>query len=334
MKITHILIHICIVIALISCDRDTLYYATDERALVRFNVDWSQSDLHPNGVSAYVFDHNTGDAVGKCVISSNSNVIDVALPMGLYDVLIFNDTESELDNIEFTDVQNLSTFKAMITTKDDSNYKINLTKAKSLYATACDIVASAITRSIEISRQDIDYYPERPKVGQNELVREVTVVPQRLTELIDIEVEVMNINSAAGAPRSLLTDISQGNHVGLSTKFSGLVTHEFVLNNRTIDPNNYKLGKINKKFISFGVQSKENKLLPNHTLAMDFVLVNGEKHLVEIDVTHSIRTYYDKTQSVHEIRSTIVLPEAIGNGGGAFNPDIEEWDDIEVELPI
>ena len=43
------------VLALSSCWRDDLYYATVDRAPVRIEADWTPARLTPNGESAYVF---------------------------------------------------------------------------------------------------------------------------------------------------------------------------------------------------------------------------------------------------------------------------------------
>ncbi|MFR9251458.1 MAG: DUF5119 domain-containing protein [Alistipes shahii] len=54
------------VLALSSCRRDDLYYATVDRATVRIEADWTPARLTPNGVSAFVFDRNGAafDVVG------------------------------------------------------------------------------------------------------------------------------------------------------------------------------------------------------------------------------------------------------------------------------
>ena len=70
-------------------------------------------------------------------------------------------------------------------------------------------------------------------------------------------------------------------------------------------------------------------------LIMHFVLVNGEDHVVELEVTNLIDSSHDGVQNIHKIRSEIELPVAIGGGGeGPFNPDVEDWESVEVELPI
>ena len=117
-------------------------------------------------------------------------------------------------------------------------------------------------------------------------------------------------------------------------KFGHGITHEFVLNNKRVDPDNYKLATITKQLISFGPEKANGKCLNDHQLVMNFILVNGETHTVSLNVKDLIETSHDGVQTVHKIRAEVTLPEAIGNGDGVFHPEVEEWEEIETELPI
>ena len=87
---------LCFALACSSCNRDRLYYAMEEQGFVRLNVNWQPTQLNPNGMSVYVFDHENGKAIGKCQISSDPNTMDIALPVGKFDLLVINNTEEEL----------------------------------------------------------------------------------------------------------------------------------------------------------------------------------------------------------------------------------------------
>ena len=303
---------LCFALVCSSCDRDRLYYATEEHGFVRLNVNWQPAQLEPNGISVYVFDRKNGKAVGKCRVCSAPNTIDIALPVGK--------------------------FKACLAANEEPLYSSLLSKAegttRSAYLTECDILASALAKEIEISPRDIHYFKEKPAAGAYEISRTVEVIPERRTELIDIEIKVTNITSAAGAPRSHLTAMCEGVNMETASKYGNSVTHEFVLNNKRMDPDNHKVGTISKKLVSFGPEQENDACVNRHQLVMHFVLVNGETHTVTLDVRDLIKTSHDETQRVHKIRAEITLPEAIGNGDGVFDPDIEEWEEIETELPI
>ena len=79
---------------------------------------------------------------------------------------------------------------------------------------------------------------------------------------------------------------------------------------------------------------KNDAYVNKHRLVMHFVLVNGETHTVTLDVHDLMKTSHDGLQRVHQIRAEITLPEAIGNGEGVFNPNIEAWEEVETGLPI
>ena len=105
---------LCFTLACSSCDRDNLFYATEEQGFVRLNINWEPSQLEPNGTSAYVFDNESGKAVCECLISSDPNTIDIPLYPGKYDIMVINNTEEELASIDFTGIENLHTFNAVI----------------------------------------------------------------------------------------------------------------------------------------------------------------------------------------------------------------------------
>ena len=318
-----------------SCKRDHLYYSTGGSAAILFNVDWEKPLLEPNGVSIYSYDAQSGKAITQAGISSNPAQIEVAHPVGTYDFLLINDTEYELDNILFADVENLETFKVLAKAGDAPVFG-NLSDTRGVqYATETDIVAVEKVHNLKITTQDIEYFDSKPATGDHEIFKTVKAEPERITELIEIEIMVKNIASAAGAPRSHLTNMSAGYWLGLEQKHEQLLTHEFVLNNKQMLASDSKTAMISKKLVSFGPHRTRGELTNQHELIMHFVLVNGDSHVVRLDVTNQIESAYDGVQNVHKIKAVIELPLAIGGGGGGpFDPDVEDWEDVEVELPI
>ena len=90
------------VLALSSCWRDDLYYATVDRATVRIEADWTPARLTPNGVSAFVFDRN--GAAFDVVRSNDSRKADLSLPEGFYSVVVLNNTLDGLKTGEYREV--------------------------------------------------------------------------------------------------------------------------------------------------------------------------------------------------------------------------------------
>lgn len=310
-----------------SCRCDDLYYAAGDRATIRIEANWIPAQLMPNGASAYVFDCN-GNAFGKVVQSNDPQKIDVSLPEGCYDVIVLNNSMAEYRNIECTGADRIETF-ALMSRVITSKY-ITMNDGTETFVEGPDTVAGAVVRNIEVNKQMIEYLRHKPEKMEAtpELVLRAT--PTRMISVADIEVHVKGLKYAAGAPRTHFKNLSGGYYPNSSKPHLLRVCHEFVLNNRKFDEGSIHDGTITKQQVTFGLhEEKEIRYL----LEMEFVLVNGEKYPLSVDVTDGIRV----TEGVHKvihIYAEIELPEVIGNGSGAFDPDLEEWDDVNVDIPM
>ena len=99
---------------------------------------------------------------------------------------------------------------------------------------------------------------------------------------------------------------------------------------------NDAFGTAHRKHASTYLIAKQfpNDKMFGYLMEMEFVLLNGEKHPVSLDVTDAIRVTQGATHKIIHIEVEIELPEVIGNGDGAFDPDLEEWEDIDVDIPM
>jgi hypothetical protein len=144
-------------------------------------------------------------------------------------------------------------------------------------------------------------------------------------------VHVKGLKYAAGAPRTHLKNLSGGYYLDSDKPHSLQVCHEFVLNNRCFDAKDPRNGTITRQLATFGLHDETGV---RYLMEMEFVLLNGEKHPVSLDVTDAIRVTQGATHKIIHIEVEIELPEVIGNGDGAFDPDLEEWEDIDVDIPM
>ena len=338
-NISRILISLLAFIA-VACEMDHLYYATENKAIIRFIVDWTTSKLKPNGVSAYSFDMIADKRVDNVHISSKADSIDVSFFIGTYNVILHNDTEYEINNITFDDTDKFSTFRASIYATTESKYKTLQSKAtnssETRFTTETDTLAVAIVTEQHILESEIKYYDHKPGLGEYDISKKAQTEAKRITEIIDIEVYVENLSSVAGAPRTHLTNMTGGYIIASDQKTDDLVTHEFILNSRTMDPNNSKNGTIRKKLVCLGPVEDGNGFKYNHSLNMNFILNDNNEHYIEVPLNDIIETYHDGVQTVRRIRLKVKVPETENQGGsgGAFNPEIEDWENVFVDLPI
>ena len=148
------------VLALSSCWRDDLYYATVDRATVRIEADWTPARLTPNGVSAFVFDRN--GAAFDVVRSNDSRKADLSLPEGFYSVVVLNNTLDEYRNIESAGTDRLETFALMGRAVSPNFTSLGGgTRAESFIGEP-DTVAGSVVRNIEVTRKMIEYFRTKP----------------------------------------------------------------------------------------------------------------------------------------------------------------------------
>lgn len=148
------------VLALSSCRRDDLYYATVDRATVRIEADWTPARLTPNGVSAFVFDRN--GAAFDVVRSNDSRKADLSLPEGSYSVVVLNNTLDEYRNIESAGTDRLETFALMGRAVSPNFTSLGGgTRAESFIGEP-DTVAGSVVRNIEVTRKMIEYFRTKP----------------------------------------------------------------------------------------------------------------------------------------------------------------------------
>lgn len=329
---------IIIICLMYSCKFDNLYYSNSNTAKIKLNIDWHETSINPNGISTYIFDHVSGNMIGNVIISHDPKFVNLNLPEGLYDILVINDTEDELEYICFKDIDHLSDFTAMIHTFDNDNSLSSPLQPTNQYALGCNKVAYGILHKLQVDKQEIEYYKNIPSKNQYTALKQFNIKLNQITELLDIEITITNINSAARAPECYITNMASGYNFYSDEKAYDLITRKFTLNNRTIDSKNTKIGKISNQLISFGPHHDTSHdtctLINQHRLIMNFPLTNNRSHQIEIQLNNIMDITHNGIKYINKIRAAIELPESIGNGEGVFNPDIGDWDDIEIGCPI
>lgn len=83
-----------------SCEYKDLCYDHDHTtASMKLNIDWSEIFETPSGISLMFFPADGGDPI--TVVSNSTESVDVALPEGEYNILVFNQTISEYESVSF-----------------------------------------------------------------------------------------------------------------------------------------------------------------------------------------------------------------------------------------
>ena len=240
-------------------------------------------------------------------------------------------TLDEYRNIESAGTDRLETFALMGRAVSPNFTSLGGgTRAESFIGEP-DTVAGSVVRNIEVTRKMIEYFRTKPHGMEPAPAAVYQTAPTRIISVADIRVHVKGLKYAAGAPRTHLKNLSGGYYLDSDKPHSLQVCHEFVLNNRCFDAKDPRNGTITRQLATFGLHDETGV---RYLMEMEFVLLNGEKHPVSLDVTDAIRVTQGATHKIIHIEVEIELPEVIGNGDGAFDPDLEEWEDIDVDIPM
>lgn len=324
-----------LLLAISSCKRDHLYYEGLHTATVIVNPDWTKSHLHPNGVTVYAYNSSDGSLYKRFPPVSAQERCYIQLPKGNYTLVVMNDTPEEFaDRIDFIGEENLNTLQAK-GVQDLKRSKIENASGSLYCIVEPDTLAVALYSNLNITQQQIDYFWDKPEntVSPENAIK-INVEPQRVVTMINIKAHVKGLKYARGTTISYFRGLAEGHMLGQGQNSMESVAQSFILNQRVFDPGSDSDGTIKASFLSFGMLGDGNTS-SRYYLDINFVLINGEPYPLTFDVTDLITVDISlNLQLSLNINLEIELPEVIGDEGGGFNPDVGEWEDEIVDIPI
>ena len=324
-----------LLLAISSCKRDHLYYEGLHTATVIVNPDWTKSHLHPNGVTVYAYNSSDGSLYKRFPPVSAQERCYIQLPKGNYTLVVMNDTPEEFaDRIDFIGEENLNTLQAK-GVQDLKRSKIENASGSLYCIVEPDTLAVALYSNLNITQQQIDYFWDKPEntVSPENAIK-INVEPQRVVTMINIKAHVKGLKYARGTTISYFRGLAEGHMLGQGQNSMESVAQSFILNQRVFDPGSDSDGTIKASFLSFGMLGDGNTS-SRYYLDINFVLINGEPYPLTFDVTDLITVDISlNLQLSLNLNLEIELPEVIGDEGGGFNPDVGEWEDEIVDIPI
>lgn len=331
-----ILVALLLLLAFTSCKRDHLYYEGSNTATVIVKPDWSASGINPNGVTVFAYNNSDGSLYKRFPPVSAKGDCVIHLSQGDYTLVVMNDTPEEFaGRIEFVGEDNLATLQARAVL-DNNNCIVEP-----------DTLAVARYDMLHISQEQIDYFPDKPDQNSSpDNALTVIVGPKAIISEMNIKVHVKGLKYAKGTTLSYLHGMAAGHMLGAGMNSREEGTHAFILNHRVFDPGSDTDGTLTAKLLAFGlpgstandagVGKSGNSADGNrYYLEINFVLINGEAYPLSFDVSNQINT--DVSLNLHlslNLDLEIELPEVIGNEGGGFDPDVSDWEDEIIEIPM
>lgn len=139
-------------------------------------------------------------------------------------------------------------------------------------------------------------------------------------------VEIKNVENlkylTEGELFGSLTNMSDGFMLGTNLPTEELATLPF-------DMTSDSKSTVNADFYTFGYPATSTN---TQYLTVYAILNDGKKYSFTYDVTEKIHNSPDPA-NVHILLDGLPLPKPIDNGGG-FNPDVDEWSTVEIDISM
>lgn len=303
-----------------SCEHKDLTYETARTADVDVVFDWREApDASPASMSLYLFPQQGGEALRYEFIGREGGTIRV--PVGNYDAICLN---SDTEGLVYRNGERFESFEVTSQTTDLlstglTGLGVRSDTAPRAEGTEDERVALAADTLWSDSGQDISL-AEQAVRSRITLYPEFAVCRYRV-EITDAE----NLKYVSGLSATL-SSMSGGVQPGPGSVSEERVTHPFAL--RKCEDGTSLAGDL----LVFGHCPSESG---NHTLMVYAMLSDGNKFAYTFDaeeVTRQIHSAPDPRNVVIRLRG-LPLPKPIVNGGG-FQPEVEDWEQVDVGIAM
>ncbi|MDE6279416.1 MAG: DUF5119 domain-containing protein [Paramuribaculum sp.] len=299
-----------------SCEHKELCYDHSVRRNVYVEFDWSKApDADPASMLVYFFP-TSGDALAYTFTGRSGG--QIALPLGRYCALTINGDMSERMNTRHTEDPDIfEVFTKDATQLSGGGFDARLLPRASgeeseRMALTPDMIWSIRNDSIEMRDDDegdkyIIFMPE-------EAVCHYTV------DILDVK----NLDYLHGASvDATISGMAEGYLNGHGNATDNTVTMPFTLKPSTGNES------LHSEFLTFG-ECNTNKV--SHRITVYLRLTDGTKWYHTFDVTDQVADAPDP-RHVNIVIRGLELPQPV-SGGGGFIPDVNKWNDIEINLPM
>lgn len=299
-------------LAFSSCEHKELYYGSTHTANVKVIFDWKKApDAAPKTMSLYLFPGD-GGPVQRYEFTDRTGGI-VKIPVGNYNVLCLN-SDSEL--IQLRGISRWETFEA---------YTGEERMLGSLGIRSGSVPGADGTGTEKISLAPDMLWSDRAKNIEITLLpaeQAITLYPGE--SVCSYTVEIRNASNLKYV--SDLSGALSGMAGGLLPGPDELTTERVTVPFNTVSDG---ISTITGNFLTFGSSPTIGN---TNRLVIYAILADGSKWYYTYDVTSQVRSAPDK-RHVRIVLDGLPLPKPIANGGG-FQPSVDDWKNVNVDIPM
>lgn len=298
------------VLLLLSCEHKDLCYDHSHTAKIQVVFDWHKApDATPETMRLYLFPVEGGKPQAYEFTDYRGGHVNV--PAGRYKALCVNsDTESVL----YRDIDSFDSFEAYA---PDGVLNVRSSSVPRAEGTSGERIVKSPDRLYSARLDDVTI--ELSKENQTlTLYPEPSVCRYRVTITNVANLKYISSDGISG----VLSGMSGGLLVGRNEFTSDPVTVPFgVVSDGA--------STLTADFLTFGQTGSSG---PAHKLVIYVIMSDGSKNYYTFDVSKQVYEAIDP-YDVHIILDGLPLPKPIVNGGG-FQPTVDEWRNVDVEVPM
>jgi hypothetical protein len=281
---------------------------------VNINFVWEKAPMAtPASMSLYLFPENGGRPLR--FEFTNYNGGRIRLSRGRYHAICLN---SDTRNIK---IENEVDYDAFYITTKNATAMIGLS--------SYGILSNAIPKAKDSENERVTLSPETAwihSLRDIDIIEDdqiITLLPERQT--VNYIVEILNVQNLkwVNGISGTISSMSGGYHPGRNCLSEECVTIPF----EAIMYRNE--GKITGNFSSFGHCPTT---VQQHHLIIYGILADNSRWYYDFDVTDQVHNSVDPYE-IHIILEELPFPKPVVNGGG-FKPDVDEWNSVDIVIPM
>ena len=324
----------------VSCEHKELCFHHDHvnYCRLRINADWVDFlPLEtPTGMTVSLYPEDGSKPI--TVLTNNIDYAIVNLPVGLYDLLVFNQSETEFGTMTFCDMDNFLKSGVRGVETPTRWYKSRLPEETVIaqpewIGTDVQTSLKVTPEMVEITKSNIEHNPTSRVEGDTILT---TAYPQNIISTLKVTVHINGIYNLRAA-RAAITGMADGFMLGRNCPSAEHATQLLEEWNITIDEKDPTKGNITGTITTFGLPDGHSTKDAENELQLSLLLVDN-KTIVDCGfLVGNLFEYKDNTQA--HVRTALCLNlyldktlpdvEPEGGGSGGFDATVDDWGDEE-----
>lgn len=326
---------ICALFLLSSCNHKEFCYHHPHTAKVRINVDWSQFKKEtPTGMTVMIYPQIGTQPLRHLTNTTTHAIVD--LEAGLYNTLVYNQSDAEYGSVSFVGMDDFSTAEVLVDKASSRWYSCRAESEK--LAKQPERIGTDSRTDVEVTQAMVDVAVDEYIANLSSKQRTYSEfviashTPQNIIYTIYVKVHLKGIYNLRSA-RASLTGLAEGYSFSKAAPTESQVTQLLESWSMTQDSNDPTQGYITAKITSMGLpyghgaQAEENELMLSVLLVDDQTIIN-----IPFKVGDKFRKRYNEAGEYDlelelELWADEVLPDVqpSGSSGGGFDATVDDW---------